>query len=95
MGIGGKMRTAYLLGIIVFLLIVLPLLGFFFGGGWIKLIAQIILTLVLVVIIGATGIFGYICIKAQARKWGVGLILVAIICLLIVFWLWTGKPLLI
>ncbi|MEM2890137.1 MAG: hypothetical protein QW358_02175 [Candidatus Hadarchaeum sp.] len=89
------MRTAYLLGIIVFLVIVLPLLGFFFGGGWVKLIAQIILTIVLVVIIGATGIFGYICIKAQARKWGVGLILVAIICLLIVFWLWTGKPLLI
>ncbi|MEM3598130.1 MAG: hypothetical protein QXT02_04265 [Candidatus Hadarchaeum sp.] len=95
MGIGGKMRTAYLLGIIVFLVIVLPLLGFFLGGGWVKLIAQIILTIVLIVIIGATGIFGYICIKAQARKWGVGLILVAIICLLIIFWIWTGKPLLI
>ncbi|MEM3420847.1 MAG: hypothetical protein QW835_00730 [Candidatus Hadarchaeum sp.] len=89
------MRTAYLLGIIVFLVIVLPLLGFFLGGGWVKLIAQIILTIVLIVIIGATGIFGYICIKAQARKWGVGLILVAIICLLIIFWIWTGKPLLI
>ncbi|MBC7218527.1 MAG: hypothetical protein H5T49_00105 [Hadesarchaea archaeon] len=89
------MRTTYLLGIIVFLAVVLPLIGFFFSGGWIKLIAQIILTIVLAVVIGATGIFGYICIKAQARKWGAGLILVAIICLLLVFWLWTGKPLLI
>lgn len=89
------MRTRYLLAILVFIVVVLPLIGFFFGGGWIKLIAQIILTVVLAAVIGATGIFGYICIKAQAAKWGIGLILVAIICLLLVFWLWTGKPLLI
>ncbi|MGC8816288.1 MAG: hypothetical protein ACP5PX_00495 [Candidatus Hadarchaeum sp.] len=89
------MRTTYLLGIIIFLVVVLPLVGLIFGVGWIRLAAQIILTIVLVVVIGATGVFGYICIKAQARKWGAGLILVAIICLLLIFWLWTGKPLLI
>ncbi|MGQ9788294.1 MAG: hypothetical protein ACUVQM_03165 [Candidatus Hadarchaeaceae archaeon] len=89
------MRTAYLLGTVIFLVVVLPLIGFFFGGGWIKLIAQIILTIVLAVVTGTTGIFGYICIKAQARKWGAGLILVAVISLLLVFWIWTGKPLLI
>ncbi|KUO40164.1 MAG: hypothetical protein APZ16_07055 [Candidatus Hadarchaeum yellowstonense] len=88
------MRATYLLGIVVFLVVVLPLIGFLLGSGLVKLAAQVILTIVLVAVIGATGIFGYICIKAQARKWGLGLFLIAIICLLIVFWLWTGKPLL-
>jgi positive regulator of sigma E activity len=87
-------RATYLLGIVVFLVVVLPLIGFLLGSGLVKLAAQVILTIVLVAVIGATGIFGYICIKAQARKWGLGLFLIAIICLLIVFWLWTGKPLL-
>lgn len=88
------MRATYLLGIVVFLVVVLPLIGFLLGSGLVKLAAQVILTIVLFAVIGATGIFGYICIKAQARKWGLGLFLIAIICLLIVFWLWTGKPLL-
>ena len=79
----------------VVLAVLLPLIGLVFGTGLIRVAAQIILTLVLLVVIGATGIFGYICIRAQARKWGAGLILVAILCLLTIFWIWTGRPLLV
>jgi len=85
------MRVSYLIGTVILLVIVLPLIGLVLGTGSIRTIAQIILTIVLALAIGATGVFGYICIKAQARKWGVGLILVAIICLLLIFVIWTGK----
>ena len=89
------MRLSLLLVAVVVLAVLLPLAGLILGTGWIRMAAQIILTLVLVVVIGATGIFGYICIKAQARKWGAGLILVAILCLLAIFLIWTGRPLLV
>ena len=89
------MRATYLLVAVIVLVIILPLTGVLFGSGLIKLAAQVVLTIVLILAIGATGIFGYICLKAQARKWGVGLIIIAIACLLIIFWMWTGKPLLI
>lgn len=89
------MRLSILFGAVVVLAVVLPLIGLAFGTGLIRMAAQIILTLVLLVVIGATGVFGYICIRAQAKKWGAGLILVAIVCLLVIFWIWTGKPLLV
>ncbi len=89
------MRLSILFGAVVVLAVILPLIGLAFGTGLIQMAAQIVLTLVLLVVIGATGVFGYICIRAQAKKWGAGLILVAIVCLLVIFWIWTGKPLLV
>ena len=89
------MRLSILFGAVVVLAVILPLIGLAFGTGLIRMAAQIVLTLVLLVVIGATGVFGYICIRAQAKKWGAGLILVAIVCLLVIFWIWTGKPLLV
>jgi hypothetical protein len=88
------MRISYLLSTVILLVIVLPLIGLVFGDGLVRLAAQIILTVVLILAIAATGVFGYICLKAQAKKWGVGLIVVAIICLLVIFIIWTGKVLL-
>ena len=89
------MRLSILFGAVVVLAVILPLIGLVFGTGLIRMAAQTILTLVLLVVIGATGVFGYICIRAQAKKWGAGLILVAIVSLLVIFWIWTGKPLLV
>lgn len=82
-------------GIIV-LVVILPIisLGGYFGD-LAKLIGQIILTIVLILACIGTGLFGYICIRAQAKKWGAGLVAGAIICLLVIFWLWTGHPLLV
>ena len=60
-------------------------------SGLVKLIGQIVLTIVLLVVIGATGLFGYICIKAQAKKWGGGLLIIAILAVLAVYWVWTGR----
>ncbi len=88
------MRISLLLGVIIVLVVLLPIVGLVWGSGWIITAAQIVLSLVLILVIAGTGIFGFICIKAQAKKWGVGLILVAILCILAIFWLWTGRPLL-
>lgn len=89
------MRISLLLGVIVAIVVILPLIGLGFGSGLVRTAAQVVLSIVLICVIGATGIFGYICIKAQAKKWGVGLIIIAVFCLLAIFWIWTGKPLLI
>lgn len=89
------MRVSFLLAGLVILVVILPLIGLVFGTGLVYTAAQVVLTIVLILIIGLTGMFGYICIKAQARKWGVGLIVIAVLCLLVIFWIWTGKPLLI
>ncbi|MFH1822059.1 MAG: hypothetical protein ABH852_06480 [Methanobacteriota archaeon] len=89
------MRVSFLLGAVIILAIILPLIGLVFGSGLIRAAAQVVLTTVLILSIGATSIFGYICMKAQARKWGAGLIIIAVVCLLVIFLIWTGKPLLI
>jgi len=68
------------------LLIVLPLIamGGYFGdlAMW---IGQVVLTIVLILGILATGLFGYICIRAQARKWGAGLLLVAVLLAIAIY----------
>ena len=87
------MRVSFLLSAVVIIFILLPLIGFFLGGGLIKMAAQTVLSAVLILAFVATGIFGYICVKAQARKWGVGLIIVAIICLLAILLIWRILPL--
>lgn len=85
------MRISFLFGTVVLFAIVLPLIGLVFGTGLIRVAAQVILTVVLILAIAAAGAFGYICIKAQAKKWGTGLIVIAILCLLMIFVIWTGK----
>ncbi|MEM2874608.1 MAG: hypothetical protein QW567_01070 [Candidatus Hadarchaeales archaeon] len=90
------MRGWILLGLIVVLLVVLPVIsltGVF--GDLVRLVGQIVLTLVLIGLIAATGAFGYICIRAQAAKWGTGLLVISILFLLAIFWVWTGKVLLV
>jgi hypothetical protein len=73
------------------LLIVLPLIamgGYF--GDMARLIGQVVLTIVLILGILATGLFGYICIRAQARKWGAGLLLAAVLLAIAIYWTWAG-----
>jgi hypothetical protein len=56
----------------------------------VNLAGKIILTLDLLLVIGATGIFGYICMKAQARKWGAGLLAVAVLSAVGIYVVWAG-----
>jgi len=89
------MRGWIILGLIVVLAVVLPavaLTGIF--GDLARLIGQIVLSIVMIGILVATGAFGYICIRAQASKWGTGLLIISVLCLLAIFWIWTGKVLL-
>ena len=90
------MRGWLILAGIVVLAIILPFvaLGGYFGD-MAKLIGQIVLSIVFILAIIGTGLFGYICIKAQARKWGAGLFVAAVLFVLAIFWIWTGHPLLI
>ena len=87
------MRVSFLVGAVVIIFIVLPLIGLFLGSGLIKIVAQAVLSAVLILAIIGTGVFGYICVKAQARKWGAGLIVVAIICLVVILLMWRILPL--
>ena len=85
------MRSWLILAGVIILIIVLPIIaltGYF--GSLARLIGQIVLTIVLILAIAGTGLFGYICIKAQARRWGGGLFAVAALCIVAIYWLWAG-----
>ncbi len=73
------------------LAIILPVvaLGGYFGDIA-RLIGQIVLTFALILGIIGTGLFGYICLKAQARKWGAGLVLIALLCIVTIYFVWVG-----
>jgi hypothetical protein len=86
---GENLRGWILLGAAIVCLIVFPLWALT-QSDWIRLAGQIILTLVLLLVIGGTGLFGYICLKAQARKWGAGLFVVAILSALAIYVIWVG-----
>jgi len=47
---------------------------------WLKLIVKVVLGIILLLIIAGSGLFGYICFKAQARKWGAGCFAVLALC---------------
>ena len=47
---------------------------------WWMLIIKIVLGIILLLIIAGSGLFGYICFKAQARKWGAGCFAVLALC---------------
>ncbi|MEM2878003.1 MAG: hypothetical protein QXG10_00395 [Candidatus Hadarchaeales archaeon] len=90
------MRGWLILGAICVFVVILPIiaLGGYFGDIA-RTVGQVVLTVVLLGLLVATGAFGYICIRAQAAKWGAGLVLIAVLCLLAVFWIWTGRILLV
>jgi quinol-cytochrome oxidoreductase complex cytochrome b subunit len=86
---GENLRGWILLGAAIVCLIVFPLWALT-QTGWINIAGKIILTLVLLLVLGGTGLFGYICLKAQARKWGAGLIIAAILSALAIYVVWVG-----
>lgn len=85
------MRGWLILAGLAVLAVILPAiaLGGYFGS-LVRLIGQIVLTLVLILVIAGSGLFGYICMRAQARKWGGGLILIAVLCVIAIYVVWAG-----
>ncbi|MDI6819813.1 MAG: hypothetical protein QMC89_02770 [Candidatus Hodarchaeaceae archaeon] len=54
---------------------------------WWMWIVKIVLGLILLLIIIGSGLFGYICWKASARKWGAGCFVVLVACVAAIYWL--------
>lgn len=84
------MRGWMLIAIIAVVVVVLPLTALMTQNQTAILIGKIILTIDLIVAIVGTGVFGYICIRAQARKWGAGLVLIAVLAAIAIYVLWAG-----
>ncbi|KXA95463.1 hypothetical protein AKJ37_00425 [candidate division MSBL1 archaeon SCGC-AAA259I09] len=60
---------------------------------WWVLALRIIFGIILAVIIGGSGLFGYIAWKARARKWSGGMFAIAIVCIILFYWLILFDPL--
>ena len=75
------MREWLILGGIVFLAVVLPIVASmgFFGETLVPIGKGILAVLLVLILMPFTGIFGYICVKAQARKWGTSLLTIAVL----------------
>lgn len=88
------MRGWMLIGLIAVFLVALPLWAVTQNPagelGWLNPVGKIVLSFDLVLVVGATGLFGYICLRAQARKWGSGLLAIAIISVLGIYFIWFG-----
>ncbi len=54
---------------------------------WWQWIVKIVLGLFLILVVVGSGLFGYICWKAQARKWGAGCFGITTLCILALYWL--------
>ncbi|MBS3815144.1 MAG: hypothetical protein KGY45_01125 [Hadesarchaea archaeon] len=50
-------------------------------------ILKIIAGIILAIIIGGSGLFGYIAWKAEARKWGGGMFAILVVCVILLYWL--------
>jgi hypothetical protein len=73
------------------LIIVLPVIALTDAFGyWPMIIGKIVLSIMLILALIGSGLFGYICIKAQARKWGAGLFMAVALCIVVIYWLWAG-----
>ncbi len=59
---------------------------------WWLLVLKIIFGIILVLVIGGTGLFGYIAWKARARKWSGGMFAIAIVSVFLLYWLILGDP---
>lgn len=88
---GERLRGWLMLSGAIILIIVLPLIAFtdYFGSLG-KTIGQIVISIVLILGLIGTGLFGYICFKAQAKKWGAGLFVIAVLCIIAIYWVWAG-----
>ena len=73
------------------LIIVLPIIALT-QSGWVQLAGQIVLSIVLILALIGSGLFGYICFRAQAKKWGAGLFVIVVLCIVAIYWLWAGHP---
>jgi Ca2+/Na+ antiporter len=59
--------------------------------GMVRGAGQVVLTIELGVLLVGAALFGYICLRAQAKKWGAGLIVVAVLCALLIYVVWAGR----
>ncbi|MEW6592125.1 MAG: hypothetical protein AB1305_00315 [Candidatus Hadarchaeota archaeon] len=84
------MRGWLLLAAGIVIAVALPMLAMS-QTGWVRLAGQIVFSIELLLLTAGAGLFGYICLKAQATKWGVGLIAVALLCVLAVYIVWAGR----
>lgn len=75
----------------IILIIALPIIALT-QSGLVRLAGQIVLSIVLILALIGCGLFGYICFRAQARKWGAGLFVIVVLCLIAIYWLWAGHP---
>lgn len=71
----------------IVLFIVLPLVAIIGDFGIWKLLGKIVLGIVICLVLAGSGLFCYICFRAQARKWGAGLLVVVLLCLVAIYWL--------
>lgn len=64
------------------------------GGklDWLMLILRIIFGVILLVIIGGTGLFGYIAWKARARAWSGGMFGITAVSIFLLYWVILGNP---
>ena len=74
--------------VILALVITLMVAGVWFLGPWTVL--KVICALILGLVVFGSGLFGVICFKAQARAWGAGLLALAALCAMGIYWLFFG-----
>lgn len=48
-------------------------------------VGKILLGILLILIAVGSGFFGYICVRAEARKWAAGMFLITLLCLLALY----------
>lgn len=54
---------------------------------WWVLVLKIILGVILAIVIGGAGLFGYIAWKARAQKWSGGMFGIVAVCIFLFYWL--------